>query len=1018
MPDTKPNAAPHEEWLLSQDEWLLARIEQWLGLVRREIYGAFALLEVSHAKCENPRDLEAWRDAAFRPLDSGAQWGEAWDYAWFRFKGTIPGDWTGEAFAARIDLGGEAGVIGPEGEFCQRLTHGSVFDHWCEVDEVPLHVVPGESVSILAQAWASNLDGVGRPIDPDWSRGDYKGKHAGILRRAEIVEVRSEVRALHHDIEVLLGLARRCPEYAVRRKRILRALRESMLAWADDPANAVAARAALAPELSKPASASAPVAVSTGHAHIDSAWMWRLCDSIGKCGRTFAHQLAYMERYPDYVFGASTALHYVWTKKYFPKTYARLKERVAEGRWEIQGAMWVEPDTNVPSGESLIRQFLYGAAFFEEAFGLRSPIAWLPDVFGLSGCLPQIFARCGVQYFVTKKPNWGRDNAFKKTAFRWVGNDGSEVLAHLLPQVRDYNGRMESDYLYRASEGFVESDRLNSFLYTFGVGDGGGGPTEPMLERAERMKDLEGLPKVRHGRVDEVFTHFEDQRELLDAHHGEIYVEGHRGTYTTQGCLKRMNRRLEIRLTHIEQLYAASPAAEYPKAELEAAWKRVLTNQFHDILPGSGIREVIEDAMADYAEAEATCEALESRWIEALPDAEGRVGFHNALNDVWAGALEMANAPKGLPAQLEPDGRVAASLVLNPGPGPALELAAEVPEVTSLTEPVLENAHLRCVFNANGEIESLIHKADGREWARDGRRGNQLRLYVDRPVDWDAWDVDRFYREECVGSAEAAGEWTGWTGPARSVLEFNLKVGGSTLRQRCVLAADSPRIDFETVVDWSERHKMLRVGFETPLQRGQLRTSVQHGFVDRPLSWNNSQEAAKFEVPCQRWAALIDGECGMALLNDSKHGIRGEGRLIELALLRASTFPDYDGDQGRHRFTYAFMPFEGDPVAAGVAREADRLNVLPLFCTDKDTGVVKPPVHIEGPATIECMKYAESGDGIVLRLANPTDRTVEVTITPASGKPLAEVDGLEREEGIVQSPLRLAPFQFRSFKFE
>lgn len=1015
MPDTKPDAPPHEEWLLSSEEWIDARIEQWLGILRGAVYGAFVPLEAEFAPCADPKALAGWREADFRPFEPGAIWGQAWDYAWFRFRGTVPAEWRGAA-VARIDLGGEAGVIGLNGEFSRRLTHGSVFDHWIEVDAIPLSAGPGEEVEIVVQAWASNLDGVSRPMDPDRSRPDFKGKHAGVLRRAELAVLRPGVQALLHDAEVLHGLARRSPERSVRRKRCYRALRQAIIAYADDPERAADAREVLRPELEKATDASAPTAVATGHAHIDSAWMWRLADSVGKCGRTFAHQLDYLERYPGYVFGASSPLHYEWTKEHYPETYEGIRKRIAEGRWEIQGAMWVEPDTNVPSGESLVRQFLYGALFVDREFGVDCPILWLPDVFGLSGSLPQICAQAGVKYFLTKKPHWGRDNAFRKTAFRWVGHDGSEVIAHLLPQVRDYNGRMTSDFLCRAVEGFEESDRLDEFLYTFGVGDGGGGPSEPMLERAVRMADVEGLPKVRFGRAEEVFRHFEERRPLLDAHHGEIYVEGHRGTYTTQGALKRANRRLEVLLGQVEQVYASRPPEDYPGAELERAWKIVLTNQFHDILPGSGIREVIEDALADYGRAEAVCADLLDRFARTLPEATGTTGLYNSLSAPWRGVVETEAGAADCPCQTEPDGSRVAAVELAPLAGANLNPTGAAPGTEPLREPILENGKVRAVFGENGQLLSLVDKESGRDWMAPAEPGNLLSLYVDRPVDWDAWDVDRFYREERVAVAEAAGDWTGWTGPARSVLEFRLRVGGSTIRQRCILAADSPRVDFETEVDWSERHKMLRVGFPAALRAGaRLRSSVQHGFVDRPLHWNHSHDAARFEVPCQRWAALVDGEGGLALLNDGKAGVRGEDNLTEMALLRSSTFPDYDADRGRHRFTYAVLPFAGDSGEAGVTLEADRLNAVPLAFPGRDASGLRAPVAVDGPVALEALKRAERGGGLVARICNPEDRSAEVRLENLAGDGLVEVDALERETGPAEERFRLEPFRFRSF---
>jgi len=1023
MPDSKPDVLPHHEWLLSNEEWAVARIEQWLGLVKKSIYPYRAPLQVVFAPCLNPRDLSGRKSAEYRPINLGDMWGRAWDYGWFRFTGQLPAEWAGMRVDARVNLGGEAGVIAEDGEFSGRLTHGSVFDHWIEVDNVKLveEAAGGETVSFEVQAWASNLDGVCRPPDPDPSQDEANGKFEAILKRAELCAVDNEAEALLHDAEVLLGIARRSPEYSVRRRRIVRALLTAVFAWKDDRTRAAEARAVLAPELAKPAAPSALEAVATGHAHIDTAWMWRLGDSIGKLGRSFSTQCANLENYPEFVFGASSPIHYALVKEHFPRLYEKMKRFIAEGRWEIQGAMWVEPDTNVPSGESLIRQFLYGQKFLKEEFGVHAPIAWLPDVFGLSGCIPQICREGGVKYLMTKKIHWGRINLFTKTAFRWTGLDGSEVVVHILPQVRDYNGRMESDYLYRAQEGFTEGDRLDKFLYTVGVGDGGGGPTEPMLNRARRMRSIEGLPRVRFGTAREVFEHLDEKRDLLELHQGDLYVEGHRGTYTSQARLKRQNRQLEILLGQTECLFSLLPPEDYPHGELEEIWRLVLTNQFHDVLPGSGIREVIKDAVADYDQCFERHSGLLTRFNNTLPEMSVGSSLFNMLTVPWRGCLEAATAlavdGRQVLAQKEPDGQTVSYIEMNPLCFVTVEENQTSGTAKPLNQPVLENGHLRCEFDNNGQIVSLVEKRTGREMISRHHTGNRLGLYVDRPIDWDAWDIDRYYLREHLGNATAAGNWNGWYGPVRSVLEFHLAIGNSTIRQRCILENDGRRIDFETTVDWKERHRMLRAGFDTSIAGGIARNGVQHGFIDRPTHVNTTQQEAHFETPCQRYACLLGGDIGLAVLNDSKYGIRIESSTIELALLRSPTFPDYAADVEEHRFTYSVMPFSGVFEESGVPEEADRLNVSPLVLPGHDASGLELPFTLNAQGvTLECMKRAESGEGLIVRIANPYNRLVPVDLSAGSSAIECYSASIleEATEPVADGPIELAPFKFKT----
>lgn len=994
---------PHTEFILTDEDWMFQRLDRWLEQLRGSLHGERCPLRVQRSRVKNELDRTFTAPKDYETLEIGAEWGLTWDYAWFRFEGEVPSAWQGQPVDALIDLEGEVSVFNDRGEILRRLTWGSAFGVPCQVEDIPLlkACTGGEPISILAQGWASSIVGIEQPADPQPDDPLKAGFHRARVRTAHLAIVRPETKRLYWDVEVLLGIAREMPAYSARRAKALHALMAACVAWQDNPDRSALARAMLKPELDRPATSSSLEAVAIGHAHIDTGWLWRVDDSIGKCARTFASQMELIDQNPDYRFGASSAQHYAFIKEHHPDLHRRIQAAVKAGRWELQGGMWVEPDSNLPSGESLIRQLLYGQQFFRREFGVESTVAWLPDVFGLSAALPQILKKAGIHYLLTKKPHWGRTNCYPDTVFRWAGNDGSELITHILPQARDYNGLLRVQDLLGAERGFAEKALFDQFIYTVGIGDGGGGPSELHTERARRLASLEGVPRVRFGRTDSVFAQFEAKRDALKTFRGDLYVEGHRGTYTSQARLKRDNRVLEILLVQIEQLYCYLPASAFPRETLTRLWQTVLLHQFHDILPGSSIRRVIEDTERGNAAVEADLEKLRADFAATmLPANPQSLALLNTLPRPWTGVLTVDSALRSAggevcPSQVEPDGRTVALVTLQPLRFSTLLHGGTADAVKPLSTPVLENTRLRCVFNESGELVSVIDKCTGREHGVPHRPGNQLSLYVDRPIDWDAWDIDPLYRQERMATASPSAPWMGWTGPVRSVLEFRLQIGQSQIVQRCSLAADAGQVEFETEVIWSERHKMLRVGFPSPHLGTTARCEIQHGFFDRSTHQNTPYEQARFEVPCHRYACLLGRDGGLALLNDSKYGVRIEERFIELALLRSPTHPDYAADQGTHRFTYAYRPLDSNEAFAEVPAAAAMLNVVPLRFDGRDAASMVPPIVLPvTPLSVETVKRAEEGPYLVLRLAEVHGERTSVTLPP--GYTWHQADLLER----------------------
>jgi alpha-mannosidase len=1015
----------HSDFILNDEQWKLLRLENWLQLLKKSFYGAMIPLKIESSPIKNEGEKAFSSSKDYRDIAQGSAWGKGWDYAWFRLQGTIPEHWQGKAVDIVLDLEGELSLFDAKGHIYRRLTWGSAFGVPCQVDDIHLHDAckGGEVHTIFAQAWASSIVGVDRPQDPTLEDPQLNGQHQAQVKMAHLAILRPEVKKLYWDVEVLLGLAKELPELSSHRAKIVKALMAACVAWQDQPERSGLCREILKPELARPSASSSLTAVAIGHAHIDTAWLWRVGDSIGKCARTFASQAELLDKYPEYRFGASSAQHYQFIKEQHPDLHQRIQALVKEGRWELLGGMWVEPDTNLPSGESLIRQILYAQKFFREEFSAECEVAWLPDVFGLSAALPQILLKSGIKYLVTKKPHWGRGNRYPNTTLRWSGNDGSEILVHVLPQARDYNGLMRPLDLAAAEKGFTENADFDQFVYSMGVGDGGGGPSENIIERALRMKSLEGLPQVEFSSVTKVLEGFDEQRQLLKKQQGEMYVEGHRGTYTTQAQLKGFNRKLENLLVQWEYLFCYLPEKAYPYQDFEKMWQSLLLHQFHDILPGSCIREVVEDTLGAYRQIEANLEHLRQTFGTHLTRRKAVTSLFNGLNHMWCGTLllDMALKPRDqfskCLSQREPDGRVANVVEISKGGFSEFEQSSEVQGIEHLETPVLENEHLRCEFNPDATIKSLYDKKQKKQILREGQSGNCLSLYVDRPIDWDAWDIDAMYKNEKIEQAQPVAEWTGWKGSARSVLVFRLRIGSSSIEQKCSLTTHALQIDFETTVVWRERHRMLRVGFEADVRQAVARCEIQHGYMERPTHKNTSFEEARFEVPCHRYACLLDAKGGIAVLNDSKYGVSIEESSLELALLRSTTFPDHSADIGTHHFTYALRPLESKEAFNSLPQEAANLNIQPLLFSDLSAEKYARPFVITGAdVSVEALKRREDGNGLVLRLAELGGEYASIMVKDS--RPWYKADLMERQievESVTQKHISLKPFEIVTF---
>ena len=1010
------------------------RIEQFYRRAVGAIVKEAVPLTATFARSAEPIPFADRIQLSYCPAQVGDIWGKTWESAWFRVVGEVPQSFRGRTVVAQIDLGGEGLVFLPSGQIVQGITNGSVFDTEFGRDIVRLYdnCSGGEHVELWIEAAANGLFGMFCELDPGPDSANRYGQYEARVNALWLGVFDADLWQLTLDLRVLLGLVKSLPPKSVRRARIIRAASDGLNAFVRSGEDCRVFREVLAPELAKPAAASSLSVTAVGHAHIDTAWLWPVRETVRKCARTFATQLDLIERYPEYIFGASQPQHYVFIKEHYPELYERVKTAVRAGRWEPQGGMWVEADCNVTGGESLVRQLLHGKNFFRDEFSIDVDNLWLPDVFGYSAALPQLLRKSGIEYFLTQKLSWNQINDFPYHTFRWRGIDGSEVLSHFPPE-NTYNSQLAAESLIAGQEGFKEKDYIDEFISLFGVGDGGGGPKEEHIQMGRRMANLEGAPRVRFGKAREFFRRLAAHRDQVPVWVGELYLELHRGTLTTQAYMKWANRRLEHRLRALEMLSACLPPARYPQQQLDRIWKTVLLNQFHDIIPGSCIWRVYEVARVEYRQALEQCDALAHEVASGLgqPD-DNAITLVNALHHPYEGAVTLPPEWKGcssagggqvLASQRE-GGCLVAHVSVPPYSMMILARAASGPEESRPgQELVLENTLVRYEFGSDGTLRQCYDKQLNVEFVAPDRPGNVLTLYEDRPNDWDAWDVDGYYRDTPLEAARVTAVDVLPAGEVRRGILFRYQIGRSPIEQAVRLGRSSKRLDFETRVDWHEKHRMLRVTFPVTIRSEQATFDIQYGHLQRRTHTNTSWEQAKFEVVGHRYADLSDLDHGVALLNDSKYGYRIENGLLDLNLLRSPNYPDPDADQGKHQFVYSLLPHDGDLVHSNVIAEAAALNqgllVLPGIRI-LQTGL---PVRLSGEGvSLEVIKMAEKDSCLVLRIVETHGRhSVGVLETDLPDACLEETDLLEWKSGEALQATRpieitLAPFEILTYK--
>ena len=1010
------------------------RIRDYLEHYGEYVYSDFIPLHAEMAQSLEPVPYAERLNLRYRTVREGECWGPKWSSAWLHVTASVPARFAGKELCLRLNGGGEALVFDRKGVPAMGLTEVCVFNNAYHKERFPLgQGKAGAKIDYWVELAANGLFGIQQPLASERCPVDPQGEYSAVISQLKLCVFERELWGFHHDMQALFGQIEVWGDNDYRSRQLLAILNNAMDIFQHKTENAPAARKYLAKAaFSRHACASAPTVCSIGHAHIDLGWLWPVCETTRKAARTFASQLDNMERYPDYKFGESQPYLYQIVKENYPELYAKIRQRVKEGRWELQGGMYVEADNNLISGESMARQFLHGKNFFMDEFGVDVKNLWLPDVFGYSASCPQFIRKAGCDFFLTQKLSWSQFNHFPHKTFRWIGVDGSEVLTHFPPE-DTYNANGSTGQRMQSQNNFPEIGIIPEYMSLFGIGDGGGGPSDDFLERVARTADLEGCPRSTYRFASDFFEDIRPYASQLPVWKGELYLELHRGTLTTQARTKRNNRKCEQALAALEFLASCLPAEDYPAKELDKAWKTVLLNQFHDILPGSSIHLVYENAEREHAQVLQWCartmDRLARRLFRKTKDSAVLV---NTLPHPWFGIVELpwrdggACDETGAPLAVQSeDGRLYA-LVAIPASGFAtLRKTQGSPAPAKATRTrVLENDLIRYEFDAQGRLVSAFDKLERREIL--AAPANVLTLYNDRPVSYEAWDIDIFYPRDRIGTPACVKAGHVRKGPARSTLAFQFTTGKSVIDQTVILRADSRRLDFVTHVDWHESRVMLRVAFPVAIVSEQASFDIQYAYVTRTTHDNTSWDAAKFESCGHRYADLSQQDYGAALLNDCKYGYCVKGNTLDLNLLRSPRHPDFLADLGEHDFTYSFLPHPGPLVDSDVMQEAALLNREPFLADGLAAGRALPPCFLESDgATLEVVKKAEKDDSTILRIVENRGRETNAILHMRKHDArVTETNLVEWEHGREytvrdqQVDLTLKPFEIMTLRLE
>ena len=957
-----------------KQEWR-KRIERWMRVLTKDIYTPIEKIDFDGFTTFDRLGYDKAMQGDFKPMKEGDRWGQEWEYLWVRGNVTIPESAAGKHIVMRLNVGGESAVYVNGDEFGARRNDW-VRDDIHRISDLTLtkDANAGDTYEVVLEAYAGH-EFTGCSYGPVLE-GDYKPKAPEELRASigdSSFGVWNETAyQLYMDVKVIWEAVNAMTDDSLRYWDLWDGLKDftTIVDFELDAegrnACYAAARERLAPLFQCKNGDTAPQMYAFGHAHIDICWLWPYAETERKVHRTFGAQIRHMDEYPEYKFLQSQPHLYRMVKELYPKLYEKIKEKVKTGQWIPEGGMWVEADTNISSGEALIRQFVHGKRFFLEEFGVDSKMLWLPDVFGYNAALPQIMKGCGIDSFSTQKLWWAYNGGdiFPYNYFNWVGLDGTAIPTFLH---EDYNSDVNAGTMIHRWKGRKQRRDVRGFLVPYGYGDGGGGPSRDFIEYIRRQNDFEGCPKTKNAHPQEFFN---EHPAPVDNYVGELYLQCHRGVQTSQAKTKLGNRKSELALRETEFLgtIAKIKGYDYPLSDIDELWKKVLLCQFHDILPGSSIQRVYKEAEELYAKVLADLSEIRSGMAEALCDGENAITVSNSLSfertavvALPAGFNGAQAGGKALPVQKLGDDLIALVCVPACGsvtvtPGEAVSLSNGAFAKAEADGAVLENRFIKVTFNDKGAVSSIINKADGSELTRG--LCNDMKMYKDIPSEWEAWDVDTSYELMPVELSEKASFELVSDGPVKAVVKITRKLNNSELTQLAILTADSKRVDFDTTVEWHELHKMLKVCFDVDYYAEEAVHEIQYGHVRRPNHRSRPYDFDRFEVPNHKWTALCEEGRGFAVLNDCKYGVNVLGTSINLTLLRSPFSPDPDCDRGTQHFVYSFYAYDGCFRNSGIVKEGYDLNV---------------PVEVYSGAAKDGSALTVAADNVILEALKPAE---------------------------------------------
>lgn len=964
---------------MSLNKEYIRKLDCLLEYIPKRMYAAVAQFEYTGFFTYERLTLENAKNRAREPLLAGRSWGKKWEYGWFFADITVPSECRGEKVVFSAELGETLVYLDDQivGSFDREHTHITLCEcaNGGEKFQIAMEVYAGHSGKQTSLDIPNN-----RVLLPEIHTTEFhENIDQRIIKEGNIGIFREEVFQCWMDIQTLYDLRDQLDDNSLRKAMIDKALMavcntinvESVYSVFQEEIRK--ARALLQPVLDCKNGSTAPVMYAVGNSHLDLEWKWTVEETRRKTARTLGNQLRMLERYPDYKYIQSQAWILDTVKQEYPELYAQVKQAVADGKIVPEGGMWVQADTNIPSGESLIRQIVLGKKFVRDEFGMDNQVLWLPDVFGVSGVMPQIMKGCGIKYFMNAKIIWNYNDAdaFPHTNFMWQGIDGTRILTHV---TEDYAAETKPSKIFARWNQCTDKADVPAKLFPYGYGDGGGGATPIHLEYLRREQDLEGMPKVRLASPNDFFEYVERECRVDNRYVGELYYPAHRGTYTAQAKTKKCNRWAEFAMRDAE-IWSTLLKPESSKSKLDELWKEVLFNQFHDVIPGSSIAEVHERAEKSYEKV--ICEAKNIA-IEAgttiLTTQEDCITLFNSLSWEITTQVLLPDGYSGLksmdgeivPVQQTEQGTMAQVWLPALGYRSYMLLPGKKEKLQQGTERTLENNLLRVRFNEYGELESVYDKQTQVEYLSGP--SNVFRMYQDMPTFSDAWDIDSFYEQTEVTLERNATVRPGYKGALFSSLQIEKKLNNSRIVQTVVLWHNSRRLDFETEIDYQECHKLLKVDFNTNIHTEELVSEIQFGHIKRPNHKSRPYDADRFEVWQHKWSALAENNRGVAVLNDSKYGISADDGRISLTLLKSSAAPALSADQGKNTFTYSLMPFCHSLCESGVLQAAYELNTPVMML--RGAAQQSSFLHISADNVIvDTVKQAEDGSGdIILRL--------------------------------------------------